>query len=64
MRATSYLNLALDGNESSASHPSSVTPNKRAGIHCVGGYMGLRLSLEAVEKSKMSCSCQELNPDS
>lgn len=33
-------------------------------IHCIGGWVCLRASLDIMEMRKISCPCHELNPDS
>jgi len=41
----------------------SLYPQERApGTHWMGGWVGLRGSLDAVAKRKNPCSCQESNP--
>jgi len=37
------------------------TPGKASGTHWIGGWVGLRASLNAVTKKKHVCSCQESN---
>jgi hypothetical protein len=59
---TAPLTLALDKCELSASHTCCFTPGKRpSGTHRTGGWVGPRASLEAVEKKKIPCPCQELS---
>jgi hypothetical protein len=49
-----FLTLALDGGEWPASHPGCFTAGERApGTHWIGGWVGPRASLEAVEKRKI-----------
>jgi hypothetical protein len=46
---------ALDGGEWSASRPGRFTPRERApGTHWIGGWVGLRATLDAVVKRKFS----------
>jgi hypothetical protein len=41
------------------------TPGERApGTHWIGGWIGLRTGLDAVEKRKISCPYWESNPNS
>jgi hypothetical protein len=56
--AQPFLTHALDGGEWSASRPGERVP----GIHRIGGRVGPRTGLDAVEKRKISCPCQESNP--
>jgi hypothetical protein len=52
--APPFLISALDGGECSASHPGRFTPGERApGTHWIGGWVGLRVDLDAVEKIKI-----------
>jgi hypothetical protein len=53
-----FLTLALDVGEWSASCPGYFIP----GDHWIGGWVGPRVSLDAVEKRKISCPYWELNP--
>jgi hypothetical protein len=47
-----FLTSALDGGEWSDSHPGRFTPRKRAtGTHCLGGWVGPRAGLNAIEKN-------------
>jgi hypothetical protein len=49
------MTSALDGGEWSASDFGCLTPGGNApGTHWVGGWEGLRSSLDAVRKSKIS----------
>jgi hypothetical protein len=51
--STHSLTTALDGGEWSASRPGRFTPRVRApGIHWIGGLVGPRAGLDAVEKKK------------
>jgi hypothetical protein len=48
------LTLTLEKGEWSASRPSRFTTRKRApGTHWIGGWMGLRAGLDAVETRKI-----------
>jgi hypothetical protein len=48
-----FLTSALVGGEWSASRPCRFTPGERApGTHWIGGWVGLRSGLDAVEKRK------------
>jgi hypothetical protein len=48
-----FLTSALVGVEWSASHPGRFTPGKRAlGTHWIGGWVGPRTGLDAVEQRK------------
>jgi hypothetical protein len=63
--APPFLTLALDGVKWTASRSCRFTPWENApDVHCVGGWAGLRTSLGVVENRKMSCTCQESNPNS
>jgi hypothetical protein len=45
-----FLTPALDGGELSASRPGRFTPDEGApGTHCIGGWVGPRADLDAVE---------------
>jgi hypothetical protein len=49
----SFLTLALDGGEWSASRPGRFTPGEKApGTRWIGGWVGPRASLDAVAKKK------------
>jgi hypothetical protein len=62
--APPFLTSALDG-EWSTSRPGRFTPVEASpGAHLVGGSVGSRAGLDAVEKTDVSCSCRESNPDS
>jgi hypothetical protein len=59
----SFLTVALDGGEWSASLPARFTPGEIA--HCtlrIGGCVGPRAGLYTMENRK-PCSCQDSNPD-
>jgi hypothetical protein len=46
-----FLTSVLDGDEWSASRSSNFTPGVRVpGTHCMGGWVGPRTGLDAVEK--------------
>jgi hypothetical protein len=50
-RSNFFLTSALDGGEWSDSLPSRFTPGERApSTHWIGGWVGLRVGLEDVEK--------------
>jgi len=50
-----FLSLALDRGEWSASRPGSFNPRERApGTHWIGGWVGPRAGLNAVVKWKIS----------
>jgi hypothetical protein len=52
---SSILDLVLDGGEWPASRPGRFTPWERApGTHCIGGWVGLRTSLDDVDKRNIS----------
>jgi hypothetical protein len=58
-----YLSSAFDGGEWSASRPSRCTPVERAcGSQCIGGWVVLRDTVDAVEKRKILFPCRESNP--
>jgi hypothetical protein len=58
-----FLTSALDGGEWSVSRTGRFTPGERArGTHWIGGWMGPRGGLDAVEKRKI-LSCRVYNPD-
>jgi hypothetical protein len=58
-----FLTSALDGGEWSASCPSRSTHRETVpNTHWIGGWVGLRGGLEAVEKKKNSCPCRESKP--
>jgi hypothetical protein len=58
-----FLTSVLDGGEWSTSIPGRFTPGERAlGTHWIEGWMGPRAGVEAMEKRKISCPCQESKP--
>jgi hypothetical protein len=62
--SSTFLTLALDGGEWSASHPSHFTPRETApGTHWIGGWVGPRAGLDAVVKRKIPSPCQDSNPN-
>jgi hypothetical protein len=61
--APTFLTSALDGGEWSASRPCRFTPGEVApGTHGIGGWVGPRVGLGAVEKRNILL-CRESNPD-
>jgi hypothetical protein len=60
---SSYVFMALDGGEWSASHHGHFTPRESApGTHWIGGWVGLRTFLGAVVKRKIPSPRRESNP--
>jgi hypothetical protein len=58
-----FLTLALDGSEWSALCLSHFTPRERAhGTHCIGGWVSLRISLDAVAKNIPFLPLPEIEP--
>jgi hypothetical protein len=54
---------ALDEGEWSASRPGLFTARERApGTYWIGGWVGSRADLDAVEKRKIHSNLQESNP--
>jgi hypothetical protein len=61
--APPFLACALDWGEWSAWRTGRFTPGERApGTHWIGGWVGSRAVLDAVEKRKISFLYQEQNP--
>jgi hypothetical protein len=62
-KAPPFLSMALDGCEVSASCLCHFLLGDRiSGTYWIGGWVGLRASLDAMEKRKMFCPSQEMNP--
>jgi hypothetical protein len=62
----SFLTLALDGVEWSASPPGRALSRGNArplGTHCTGGWVGLRAGLDTEVRGKILCPCRGSNPD-
>jgi hypothetical protein len=60
--APPFFTSALDGGEWLASRVCRFTPEERApGTHWIGGCVGPRVGLDAVEKRKI-LHCRESNP--
>jgi hypothetical protein len=60
-----FSTSALDGGEWSASRPCRFTQDELApGTHWIGGWLGPRTGLEAMEKKEITWPCQESNHDS
>jgi hypothetical protein len=60
--STRPLTSALNGGEWSASRPGRFTPRERApDTHWIGGWMGLRVVLDAVVKRKIPSPRRESN---
>jgi hypothetical protein len=65
MYSSTILNLTLDGGQWSASQTCSFAPWEQIpSIYCIGGWVDLRASLDVMEKKKISCPRQKLNPQS
>jgi hypothetical protein len=59
----SFLTLALDRGEWSASGPGLLTPGEGAPCtHCIGGWVGIGVALDAVEYRKILASAGNLTP--
>jgi hypothetical protein len=43
--------------------PVALPPGRAPGTHWIGDWVGLKAGLDAVEKRKISCACQESNPN-
>jgi hypothetical protein len=54
-----FLTSVLDGGEWSVSFPTSLLLGKNP--HWIGCCVGPKAALNAVEKRKLSCPCQESN---
>jgi hypothetical protein len=58
-----FFTSALVGGEWSASRPSRFTPEERApGNQWIGGWVGPRAGLDAMEERIISCLCRESSP--
>jgi hypothetical protein len=58
-----FVTSALDGGEWSVSLPCRFIPGERApGTYWIGGWVGLRASLDAKEERRISCPFRESNP--
>jgi hypothetical protein len=53
------MTVALDGGEWSASRPD----RGNAGVHCTGGWVGLRAGLNTEARGKILCLCWGSNLD-
>jgi len=54
-----FLTLVIDGNEGSVSRSGHFTPGERTpSIQWIGGWMGPRVSLDAVAKKKNPDPCK------
>jgi len=56
-----FLTSTLDGGEWSTSSPGCFTPRKNSSTHWIGGWVGLRASLDILEKWKIYCPHQDPN---
>jgi hypothetical protein len=57
-----FLTLALDGGEWSASHPGCFTPRERdPGTNWIGGWLGPRVGLDMVVKRNIPSPCWDSN---
>jgi hypothetical protein len=60
-----FLTSVQDVDEWSPSHPNSITAEERnVGTHCIGGWVGSSVSLNAVQKRTLPYSDREVNSDS
>jgi nucleoid DNA-binding protein len=58
------LNSALDGRVVSASgFGRFMLLSKNTGTHWVGSWVGTKSGVDAVDKSRVSCTCREMKPD-
>jgi hypothetical protein len=65
MKMHGGVEVVLDGNESSFSHPGHFTPWERApSAQGIGCWVSPRASLDAMGKRKISCPCQESSSNS
>jgi hypothetical protein len=56
------LDPALDRSERSASHSLPLNPGERTSTaHCIGGQVGSKTGLDAVENKKICCFCCKSN---
>jgi hypothetical protein len=64
MQRHAFLTSALEGGEWLSSGHSRFTPRNRAqDTHRIGGWVGPRAGLEAVEKEKVSAPAGNRNPE-
>jgi hypothetical protein len=62
--ALSFLTSAADGGEWSASRPGRFNLWERSpGTHCIVGFVGLRVGLDAVEKREKSLGVDMTTPN-
>jgi hypothetical protein len=58
-----FLTSAQDGREWSVSRPGNFTPQGITSVaYWIGGWLGPRTDLDAVEKIKAFCPCWKSNP--
>jgi hypothetical protein len=58
-----FFTSSLDGGELSFSRPGSFIPGVIvSGTNWTGDWLGPRVDLGAVKKTKISCPCRESNP--
>jgi hypothetical protein len=63
--AALFLTSALDGGDWSASRPGHFTPGERfPGNHWIGGCVGRRAGLDAVEEKNLALPGVETGPSS